>query len=671
MERRGEARSGVKYILERLPAGYTLWQRPRPSDPKMQDKYLYGNPNSKPFDSPNRFYPHFEYLMENSGNNIGCPCTVCCGASGILPKPSPNGSRKRSSSAISSHRSTPKGLASRKAHTIEVSRVPRPHTSFAPPPGLVTQSKGRPKTISAGLDTSSVDEEGTPDVYRNLLDKLRRFERIDEVIEEPLSADWRAEQEFLPKLLENFKAQDQWIPRNGDIILYLREMPDGVDLVRHDVTEELVLYDQDEEEFLCSPEWEAGLVTEVATGTVTMSDLVEDSNQNIIYSGVRVEPLPDPNNPNKSLSKRHKYVSLRQTRPFVLWKALLQNSKKEDWHPTIKNALTLASTVSLMGKHRLRGTWPNASVYCHGIYIGSEMMAIGDTVRLLPNSRSNQTICTDVMVIKSIRLKWENLDKASNNDYDEGRPYNSEMWIYGSAYTSDASRSDKQWLGESNVLPPKAAGAYSEWHPLHPPEKELAVPYSRVLGRLYERGAMAYFLASDAEDLPGLDVGRQGVSEARAYSRKHDQRIVQEPNATWYWGDHRAEALNLQTVNGLEVAKYDQERDVKEWRKKIKLIEAMTNEEPVKSAARPMKDLRGFMAPSMDVLPVRTNGSRAPSSSAATSSNADGPVTGQRRSHIVDLGSDEYDEKIRGQTQIVEEDQGMLRKKAKVMVVID
>jgi hypothetical protein len=182
---------------------------------------------------------------------------------------------------------------------------------------------------------------------------------------------------------------------------------------------------------------------------------------------------------------------------------------------------------------------------------------------------------------------------------------------------------------------------------------------------------MAYFLASDAEDLPGLDVGRQGVSEARAYSRKHDQRIVQEPNATWYWGDHRAEALNLQTVNGLEVAKYDQERDVKEWRKKIKLIEAMTNEEPVKSAARPMKDLRGFMAPSMDVLPVRTNGSRAPSSSAATSSNADGPVTGQRRSHIVDLGSDEYDEKIRGQTQIVEEDQGMLRKKAKVMVVID
>jgi hypothetical protein len=245
------------------------------------------------------------------------------------------------------------------------------------------------------------------------------------------------------------------------------------------------------------------------------------------------------------------------------------------------------------------------------------------------------------------------------------------MWIYGSAYTSDASRSDKQWLGESNVLPPKAAGAYSEWYPLHPPDKELAIPYSRLLGRLYERDALAYFLASDAEDPPGLDVGRQGVTEARAYSRKHDRRIVQEPNATWYWGDNRAEALNLQTINGLEVAKYDEERDMKDWRKKIKLIDAMANEEPVKSAARPMKNLRGFMAPSMDALPVRTNGSRALSSLAATSSHVDRPITGQRRSHVVDLGSDECDEKIREQTQLVEEEAVIPRKKTKVMVVID
>jgi hypothetical protein len=85
MAAKGEGRPGVKYILECLPVGYTLWQRPRGSNSQHTDKYLYGHPRVKHFDSPNRFYPHFEYLMANSGSNIGCPCTVCSGSSGVLP----------------------------------------------------------------------------------------------------------------------------------------------------------------------------------------------------------------------------------------------------------------------------------------------------------------------------------------------------------------------------------------------------------------------------------------------------------------------------------------------------------------------------------------------------------------------------------------------------------
>jgi hypothetical protein len=98
MASQGQARAGVKYVLEGLPAGYTLWQRPRGSNSQHFDKYLYGHPNQKPFDSPNRFYPHFEYIMANGGNSIGCPCTVCSGNAGILPRASPNSSRMRSSS---------------------------------------------------------------------------------------------------------------------------------------------------------------------------------------------------------------------------------------------------------------------------------------------------------------------------------------------------------------------------------------------------------------------------------------------------------------------------------------------------------------------------------------------------------------------------------------------
>jgi hypothetical protein len=70
--------------------------------------------------------------------------------------------------------------------------------------------------------------------------------------------------------------------------------------------------------------------------------------------------------------------------------------------------------------------------------------------------------------------------------------------------------------------------AYSDWYPLHPPDKELVVPYHRILGRLFERDAMAYFLKADSEELLSLDVGRRAIVKGREYAREHDERISQE-----------------------------------------------------------------------------------------------------------------------------------------------
>ncbi|CAN9327184.1 unnamed protein product [Alternaria alternata] len=578
MEARKEARPGVQYILEALPFGYSLWQRPRPSNPAHVDRYLYGHPGKKPFDSPNRFFPHFD-----------------------------------------------------------------------------AQYKGRPKKITPGLDKSNIDSEGTPDVYRNLIDKLRRHQHVDESIEEPLSPDWRAEQELLPKLLDDTKTNEQWVPRTGDIVLYIRDMPDGVDLVRDETdTKEFRLYDERREKNLGAPQWEAGLVTEAATVT-TIADLVDsDQQQNVSNTGVRVEPIPDPNNVNKSLSKQHKYVPLRQIRPFVLWGDLLRRIPQENWHVSIKNALALSSTLSLVGKHRFRGTWPNTSIYCHGIYIGAEMLGVGDTVRLLPNKR--QSKCTDVLSIKSIRLKWTNLDLASTNDYDEGRPYNSEVWIYGSAYTSDSSRGNKLGVTEQNVE-----------------DKELAIPYSRVLGRLYERDPMAYFLKSDYGDFPTLDVGRQAVVEARAFSRKHDHRIAREPGATWYWGDNRADALNLKFVNGREVSRFDPDRDVKDLRRQLRVLDGVANGE-AKPALVNEKGLRRFMAPT---LPLRSSAPEVLDDCGSSPSTVSDSGPSRKRTHVIDLEDDQEDEdeddiddEIREHTRVVNEDRERPGKKPKVMVVV-
>jgi hypothetical protein len=522
--------------------------------------------------------------------------------------------------------------------------------------------------MGAGVDLTHIDEEGTPDVYRNLLDKLRRRGSVDEIIEEPLSPDWRAEQKILPSMLRTLKDQDQWVPRVGEIVLYIQELPQSIEIMRHERTGEFQMYNEEDEEFLGPPPWRAGLVGEVTADPPAIADLHrDDSNASVIYSGVRVEPLPNPNETGKSLSKRYKYVSLRQTRPFVLWKDLLAQVPDSQWHATVTNALTVMSTLSLVGKFRFRGTWPGAHIYCHGVHLGSELLAVGDTIRLLPSASKLQKRCTEVLVIKSIRLKWSNLDKASSNDYDEGRPYNSEVMIYGSAYTSDPAAINKEYFSEDNADPPKAAAGYCEWYPLHPTSKELAVPYSRIAGRLYERDAMSFFLNSDPDNRPTIDEGREGILDARGYARQHDQRITEEPGATWYWGNDRADALDLHTINGLDVAKYDQERDIRAMRKNTKILDSMEDDN-TNATSLAHRDLRKYMAPGTLDLPNRTQEVRDLIMSDGTGSSSSG--NGKKRPPVIDL-SDEEDE-IRQYTTIMENGSGALgkKKKTKVTVVI-
>ncbi|KAF1914317.1 hypothetical protein BDU57DRAFT_519251 [Ampelomyces quisqualis] len=677
MQKRGEALEGVKYVLEALPNGYTMWSRPRPSDPKHADKYLYGHPGHKYFDSPNRFYPHFEHLMKNRGNSIGCPCTVCAGAAGILPKSSSNSGQARSSSAASSRPPTPKAPTHLNQVRPQAAQTQIPTTvqrSLAPAvqsPILVptVKPRGRPKLSGTGADSTRVDEEGTPDVYRNMIDKLRRHKTVDEIIEQPLSPDWRAEQKILPSVLRTLKQQDQWIPRVGDIVLYIQDLPTGVEIMHHEETGEYQLYDEESEELLGPPLWQAGLVGEVPAETPAIAD-IHRSDRSVIYAGVRVEPLPNPNDADKSLSKRHRYVSLRQTRPFVLWKELLGKVLQAQWHATVINALTVSTTLSLVGKYRFRGTWPNASVYCHGIYIGSELLVVGDTVRLFPSTAKLQTRCTEVLVIKTIRLKWSNLDVASSNDYDEGRPYNSEVYVYGSAYSSDPRAMNKEFLSEANAEPPKAAAEYGEWYPLHPTSKELAVPFTRIVGRLYERDAMSYWLNSDPDDRPSLDDGREGLLDARAFARNNDQRIT-EFGANWFWADNRADALDLQTINGVDVAKHDPRRDVHAMRKNIKLLDGMDKIKSQASATArthvplPSRELRQFMAPGTSSMPDRKPGAQE-SSMSDSATTWSGSVSSKKRPKIIDISEDE--DEIRQNTKVV--DNALGNKKAKVAVVI-
>ncbi|GME36612.1 Transcription-silencing protein Clr2 [Neofusicoccum parvum] len=255
------------------------------------------------------------------------------------------------------------------------------------------------------------------------------------------------------------------------------------------------------------------------------------------------------------------------------------------------------SSFSLVERQHFKGTWPTASITCRGIYIGSELLLTGDTVRLMPNQQG--AAVTDVLQITSIKLNLMNLDTASDDDYDQKHPYNSAVHITGKAYTLDPTRAASRIpLTETERNGSPLGGYDEEWYWLHAPEKSLRIPFSRVLGRCFEAEAMDLLFPSkssgfDDDQGPGLSRGVEGIYRSRHYSSHNYLKI--DKGKSWFWGDSRAEALDLATVNGLEVGRHDKSRDPKTWRKTIKIMEGSAGLEDklaLRKASRNERPLR-------------------------------------------------------------------------------
>jgi hypothetical protein len=168
-------------------------------------------------------------------------------------------------------------------------------------------------------------------------------------------------------------------------------------------------------------------------------------------------------------------------------------------------------------------------------------------------------------------------------------------------------------------------------------------------------------------------------------------------DATWFWADNRAEALDLKTVNGLDVSRFDTNRNPSELRKRIKLIESVgVQQSQSRGPGRGKgtgtvvggsgtRDLRAFMhtAPGAKTLPVRTSELQRRQSVPRANMK-----TGVRGSSVIDLGSDDDDDQDEEEEDEDEEEDGeedipkhmrgvsnthvpSTQKKAKVMVVID
>lgn len=480
-------------------------------------------------------------------------------------------------------------------------------------------ARGRPPAtgkaiLSKPMQTGPTDEEGNPDVYRILIDRLKKAGSLDVPITEPMSMDWRTESEPSGKQLEDIADQPGWVPRVGEIVLFVRKLEPDETIAYYHQTDSYRVFGSSEQKTY-RPTWEAGVITQPSMEKLGIDDLTTETRHDyqVNYSGFRVEPLPDSNSKDKTLSLQHKYIPLSHIRPFIFWRQFLRNIDEKRWHPTILNAVKVISSLSLRNRYHFSGSWPTATISCKGIYIGSELLIPGDMVRITPKSDHDDV--TDILRITSIKVRMHRLDQASDNDNDDRHPYNLSVHVAGKAYTTDASKAhdESEAVDLAEYKLEEFAGYSSQWYLRHAPNKKLEVPFFRIMGRCYEDEPMATWLSE--QSATHLGEGLSGLLEARAYSEKHDKRILE--GKSWFWGEDRAESLGLETLNGQEVSRFDESRDPKRWRKEIRVLEGVADEkerQALKDQSMSHRPLRGYEAGnSMVGAAMQIESSEAPS----------------------------------------------------------
>ncbi|PYH44817.1 uncharacterized protein BP01DRAFT_374219 [Aspergillus saccharolyticus JOP 1030-1] len=381
-----------------------------------------------------------------------------------------------------------------------------------------------------------VDSEGTPDVFKTAVLELYRTKgEVDIRIREPSSMDWRAERAPLHEYLEKLTLLPSFVPRAGELVLWTTEYQGK--LAWNPEAGQVQIYRH--KRWHGAPEWRAGVCL----------------------------------------------------RPFGAYEHFLQGIPPDQLHPSIANAMTVMASFSLLEKYRFHGTWPDAAIYCRGIFIGAELLVVGDAVRLKPPATAAAgapTAAADhevlVMVIQEVRLELRGCDPDPRSK-QLAETY--QVRIQGKVYTTSRARalqSHTQHQPPHPLTADEIASAfhyvgmsgYGDWYALH----VASVSQDMVLGRCYEPDAMQLLFRS-----LGLHHDLAGVLRGREYSRQTDERI--RPGQRWFWGDFRTQTLALDLLNGEDVGHYSDVRDVKMWRANLRVIDGVAKAADFRDARIP------------------------------------------------------------------------------------
>jgi hypothetical protein len=605
--------AGVEYYLDKLPDGFALFEMDPPGGGSYKYKRLFGHPTGRYYDSTLRFQPHFLWLM--SGMEGNCECIHC----GKFIRKAPVQQRVR--------RTAEETLVPREKRKpqllYESDNSSRPN-SIAGPSISGTSTRPQRQVRAAGAPYAQ-DEEGTEDIYKLQLKTLEAHREskkgIEDDILEPNSIDWRAEHSWSPpnaqdwfgidllrQSLTSIEHQHSFVPRVGELVLFCPIFLDQHYLMLDEQMQEYKFYSFEQKCFHGFPAWRAGVVAAIPSATAAdgamdfpdIQDMPKKTNS-LNTGGFRIETFPDPNNEqDKTASKQYRYLPLRTIRPLSHWQMLLRGIPRRKWHPSIEYALTCMTSISLLEKFYFKGDWekdksgtkrPHASIRCKGVYIGAELLTVGDVVRIAPQTK--EAACTDVLIVESIRLHLREIKPEHFLPESPLLSAQSYISLVGKGYTTDASRHFQSSTHAIAVSPeevkatfrPVGSALYGPWYPLHAPQNRYEISHDQILGRLYEGAAVQIWTGllqrepanGEKYAKPRLDYDLEGIQEGRIYATQADERLDEshEEPLLWFWADTRAEALDLQTLNGVEVGKYDKVRDkdtLELWRTHLKIL---------------------------------------------------------------------------------------------------
>ena len=295
---------------------------------------------------------------------------------------------------------------------------------------------------------------------------------------------------------------------------------------------------------------------------------------NINSSGFRIECYPSPNTKDKKLSKQYSYVPMRHIRPMMLLNDVLKGVPTNDWHPTVQNVMTAMGSVSCVARYKIKGNWPDFSMFCDGLYLGSEAIWAGEPLRLMP--RGTEEAVIDVMVPDFFVVRVHDVEPEPDGSITGNRAKKIHLLAVGHVFTID-KESSKGSLAEDIKLH-KTMRGYGPWYHKtgadnNNDDDRYETSFTCLLGRLYQYEAIQQWYPTLTPS-EALNLGLASLRSSRAFATSH-RTDYSGTHLGWYWGEDRAASLDLSTFNGIEVGEYDREREPKKWREILAVLDGL------------------------------------------------------------------------------------------------